>query len=153
FHEFVARARAGGLQYVGEAAYQVNPNALAPEVRETLRRLAPDRVRQEQDVDFLTHPTVRRTLLCHPEGPLPGAPPRRAGPRCLRTAVARPTRENADVAWEEPVEFRTDEGYSVTTAMPLIKAALLSVFDAWPRAVSFDELWRLVCERLPVPPG
>jgi methyltransferase-like protein/cyclopropane fatty-acyl-phospholipid synthase-like methyltransferase len=153
FHEFVTRARAAGLRYVGEAAYQVNPNALAPEVRETLRRLAPDRVRQEQYVDFLTNRTFRRTLLCHAEVPLLEAPSAAAVPRCLLTAVARPTTANADAASEEPVEFRTDEGYSVTTGMPLVKAALLSVFDAWPRAVSFDELWRLVCERLPVPPG
>jgi cyclopropane fatty-acyl-phospholipid synthase-like methyltransferase len=153
FHEFLARARAHGLQYLGEAAYQVNPNAFVLEVRETLQRLALGRVRQEQYVDFLTNRPFRRTLLCHGEVPLLEEPSAEAVTRCLLTAVARPTTEPADAASDETVEFRTDEGYSATTNMPLIKAALLSVFDAWPGAVLFDELWRLVCERLPVPPG
>src|SRR5581483_12206440 len=51
------------------------------------------------------------------------------------------------------VEFRTDEGFSASTNVPVIKAALMALYDAWPRCVPFDELWNKTCARLPERPG
>src|SRR5207248_8395852 len=44
-------------------------------------------------------------------------------------------------------------GYAASTDVPVIKAALLALYEAWPRCVPFDDLWRAVRARLPAPPG
>jgi hypothetical protein len=73
--------------------------------------------------------------------------------RCFLTGIAEPKTANPDVASDAAVEFRTDEGFGVATALPLIKAALLVLYEESPRAVSFVELWEMICARLPQPLG
>ena len=153
FHEFAARAAAKGLQYLGEAAYQTNLNEYSADFRATLHTLSPDRVHLEQYLDFATNRMFRRTLLCHAGFRVAAKPLAERLMNCGLTALARPTTENPNVASTEVVEFRTDEGFSASTNVPLIKAALLALFEAWPRCVPFEELWNLTCAKLPEPPG
>jgi hypothetical protein len=56
--------------------------------------------------------------------------------------------ENPDVASSGVVEFRADDGSSASTNIPLVKAALVALFEAWPRALAFDELTAAVQSRL-----
>jgi SAM-dependent methyltransferase len=153
FHEFAARAAAKGLQYLGEAAYHANLNEHTPDVRATLSAVSPDRLHLEQYLDFLTNRMFRRTLLCGAGLPLSQEPSAEAVMTCGVTALARPDPEDPDVASTDVVAFRTDEGFSASTNVPPIKAALLAVYEEWPRCVPFDELWQRVCAKLPAPPG
>ncbi len=153
FHEFAGRAAAKGLQYLGEAAYQINLNEYSAELRTTLQAISPDRVHLEQYLDFVTNRMFRRTLLCHAGAPVAAQPAAERLMNCGLTALARPTTENPDAASRDVVDFRTDEGASASTNMPLIKAALLAVFEEWPTCVPFEELWTRTSSKLPELPG
>jgi methyltransferase-like protein/2-polyprenyl-3-methyl-5-hydroxy-6-metoxy-1,4-benzoquinol methylase len=65
FNEFMAKARAQGLQYLGDAdvptMYSGNFTQAA---HDTLGQI-PDLIRQEQYLDFLSDRRFRSTLLCH----------------------------------------------------------------------------------------
>jgi methyltransferase-like protein/cyclopropane fatty-acyl-phospholipid synthase-like methyltransferase len=147
FHEFAARAAAHGLQYLEDARQHIRLANLAPEARATVREWAADRVALEQYLDFIGNRAFRRTLLCHDAvalspDPLPGVVP---GFRA--TALVRPTSPEPDVCSTAAVEFRGDDGQSVTTSNPLLKAALLLLCEAWPAAVAFEPLWAAAVRR------
>ncbi len=66
FHQFIDRAAAKNLQYLGEAQVTAMfAGRLGPEVEATLRRISPDLVQMEQYMDFLRNRMFRQTLLCH----------------------------------------------------------------------------------------
>jgi SAM-dependent methyltransferase len=66
FYQFVARAAAWKLRYFADARIPPMYSAgLCPEAIQTLRQLAPDPIRSEQYLDFLTRRSFRRSLLCH----------------------------------------------------------------------------------------
>lgn len=148
FHEFAAEAAAAGLQYLEEAWEHANLIGLSDEAQAALRRWAPDRIRVEQYLDFLTHRTFRRSLLCHAGVAL--TPERGADvvPTLLVSALARPTAATPDVAGTAAEEFRTDRGRTVNTNIPTVKAALVLLYEAWPAALSFDALLGAVRRRL-----
>src|SRR5262249_60395578 len=68
FHQFMERAQRYGLQYLADADVSTMlASRFPPQVAETVRRIAPDVIRQEQFLDFLTNRTFRQTLLVHAE--------------------------------------------------------------------------------------
>ncbi len=68
FHEFVARAKAHGLQYVGEASGYDAPRNLKAEALETVREMAAgDALAEQQYLDFLRMRGFRKSLLCRQE--------------------------------------------------------------------------------------
>jgi len=65
FHEFVARAKAHQLQYLGEASGYDFPRNLRPEAIEAVRGMAAgDPIAQQQYLDFLRMRGFRKSLLC-----------------------------------------------------------------------------------------
>jgi methyltransferase-like protein/cyclopropane fatty-acyl-phospholipid synthase-like methyltransferase len=148
FHQFAEQAAAAGLQYFEEAWEHSNFTGLSAEAQATLRRWAPDRIRLEQYLDFLTHRTFRRSLLCHAGVALRSGGAPDLVPGLLVSALARPTAATPDVRGTAAEEFRTDRGRVVNTNIPLIKAALLLLYEAWPTALSFDALSSGIRQRL-----
>ncbi len=68
FHEFVAHAKAHGLQYVGEASGYDTPRNLRPEAMEAVRGMAAgDAIAEQQYLDFLRMRGFRKSLLCRQE--------------------------------------------------------------------------------------
>jgi methyltransferase-like protein/SAM-dependent methyltransferase len=140
FHEFAGRAAAHGLQYLGDSSQHLRLANLAPEVQAAVREWTADRVGVEQYVDFIANRAFRRSLLCHDgvalsPDPIPGVLP------ALRaTALVRPTKPEPDVCSPAAVEFRGDHDQSITTRNPLLKAALLLLYEAWPAPVAFEPL-------------
>ena len=66
FHEFVARAEAYNLQYVGDASGYDAPRNLRPEALEAVRGMAAGRsIAEQQYLDFLRMRGFRKSLLCH----------------------------------------------------------------------------------------
>jgi methyltransferase-like protein/2-polyprenyl-3-methyl-5-hydroxy-6-metoxy-1,4-benzoquinol methylase/Fe-S-cluster containining protein len=148
FYQFMERAAAKGLQYLGEAWNHSYIQNLPPEVRDTLQQLSGDLLHLEQYVDFLRNRTFRQTLLCHQDVGLNRTPSPEILMKLMISSLARPMSANPNFAPEAPEEFRNDSETCLTTNKPLMKAALWSLYEAWPRALSFDDLWTEVQARL-----
>jgi SAM-dependent methyltransferase len=151
FYQFMARARAAGLEYLGEAWHHSPLDSLPEEVRQTLVELSRDLVDLEQWMDFIHSRTFRRTLLCRAEVPVERTPP----PDVLRpmylTALARPQSPEVDVTTPQPERFVRDDGTGATTNVPLLKAALVALFQRWPAAVPFSELLQSAMAQANIP--
>jgi methyltransferase-like protein len=154
FHEFIARARAGGLQYLGEAQlFGMATSNFPPPVEAALRHMATDVVHLEQYMDFLRNRPFRETLLCRQEVSLDWTlkPDRLA--RLWLASPVRPVSPEPDLRSLDPVQFSRPDGFHVSTWDPLLKAALVVLGESWPRAVAFPDLWVRTRERLGQQPG
>jgi SAM-dependent methyltransferase len=141
FHEFMARAAAHGLQYLGEAELgSMMVEGFSPEVREVLRRISTDFVRQEQFMDFLRNRMFRQTLLVH-DG---SAPLRKPDPAAVESLwVGGPVRRETVTAAGAPAGARTYSGASgvtVTTDNGLTQAALELIGERYPGQIGFSDL-------------
>jgi methyltransferase-like protein len=124
-----------------------------PEVQQTLRDISADLVEMEQYLDFLKNRTFRRTLLVHDHVVLNRSPPGAIVEKLLVTGMARPASARSDVTSTAAEEFHNEDGASVTSAVPLVKAALTVLFETWPRVYRFEELLAAVLARLAGTPG
>jgi methyltransferase-like protein/cyclopropane fatty-acyl-phospholipid synthase-like methyltransferase len=145
FHQFAERAAAHGLQYLEDVWSHPGAAGVAPDA---LRQWAGDRLRLEQYYDFLHNRAFRRTLLCHERVALNRDPAPDVVQSLRMTALARPTAEPPDVASAEAEEFRTERGRTLSTNIPLVKAVLRVLYEAWPCPVSFDALCAAAAGRL-----
>ena len=71
----------------------------------------------------------------------------------LITALARPQSAQPDVASDKPEQFVLDDGTTATTQTPVFKAALVELFQRWPAAVPFDDLFAAVASTLKISEG
>jgi len=126
--EFVERATAHKLQYLGDAK-------LRGATQDTS-----DRVEHEQHVDLLVDRSFRRSLLCHADIRLEPAVGVASLLACHATARARPVSNAPDVASEHSEGFRTPVGKVWSTSNRLDKALLAVLADAHPAALSFTRL-------------
>jgi hypothetical protein len=145
--QFLKRAAAAGLQYVGEA----NPRLLlppdVPEAVLTKLDSIGDRIAREQYLDFITCRKFRATILS------------RAGKNAeLRFIPERmqslyisggtfPVAPIADVRDAQEVQFRVPNALSVKVNEAVPKALFLLLGEAWPKSYRFDDLKRAVFER------
>ncbi|WP_425616713.1 methyltransferase regulatory domain-containing protein [Anatilimnocola sp. NA78] len=140
FHEFHQRASEHGLQYVSEAWQHLNLDELPKDVSESLQGISRDLIQLEQYADFLTNRTFRRTLLCQAEVQLDRSPAVEVISQLLVTALARPASETPDVRSQAEEQFRLDTGGVVSVNFPIVKAALVRAYRAWPQMVPFEQL-------------
>jgi methyltransferase-like protein/SAM-dependent methyltransferase len=142
FHEFVERAAARGLRYLGEArvATMMTSN-FAPGVDKALKLLATDQIATEQYMDFLRNRAFRETLLVHWRNtPNWQVRPERIE-RLHVASGALPAEEGpVDVRSDAPVKFRSPSGLVLSTTRPLLKGAILALANAWPGTLPFAEL-------------
>jgi methyltransferase-like protein/SAM-dependent methyltransferase len=150
FHEFVERARAHGLKFLGEAQIrQMVPGNYPAEVEQVLQRLSQDIIHMEQYMDFLRNRMFRHTLLCHPEK----TPEYSLSPKCLRglhvATVLKPANPLPDLATTASERFNMPVGpASVQITDPLLKHAVMVLIEAWPASVPFEEMCRAARSRL-----
>jgi methyltransferase-like protein len=149
FHEFAERAARHGLLYLGEADFSAMLTSnFSPEVHETLLRVAPDLIRQEQYMDFLRNRTFRQTLLVRD-----GAPVQRSvGPQRIHdlwiASPLRPVQEPPDLAADVPQSYRAPDGGTLATPNAVTKAAMGLLAERWPAAIAFGDLLRDSLARL-----
>lgn len=153
FHEFVLKAMDHGLQYLGDAEFgSMFAGNFAPQVAETLQRIAPDQVSQEQYMDFLRNRTFRQTLLVHQEQ----AVNRNLNPENAKglyiASAAKPVSQRPDIQSSSPEQFRI-EGNPVTLTLnqPIYKAAMVVLAECWPEPISFEKLCTVARTRLLLP--
>lgn len=136
FHEFMRRAAAHGLAYLGEVdLWTMLPANFGPEAERVLQPLSADVVRLEQYMDFLRMRSFRETLLCHPEAkPTPSL----RAERLEGMAVAAPLEVKQRDG--ETVTFEGRKGTTLVSREPLPRDALLHLAAVWPEAVPLEEL-------------
>lgn len=142
FHEFAEHARSHSLQFLSEAEFfSMQLAGFDLKVVDTIRLLAQgDRIKEQQYLDFLKCRRFRQSLLCHQGLALDHEPAAGRIPGLWVSSPAKLVRDVADPASEEDLEFQTPDGASMTTNLPLAKAAILYLAARWPLAVPFGEL-------------
>lgn len=147
--EFLGRARAAGLEFVAEAETPGLYAGLPDAARAAIGRWADDVPSREQYLDVVVNRAFRKTVLRRSDGRGPFVPSADALPRLSVRSTLEPASLVADPAAEGPLELHDPVGGgSVTTYSPLVKAALMELFDARPRAVAFEALQEGVRRRL-----
>jgi methyltransferase-like protein/cyclopropane fatty-acyl-phospholipid synthase-like methyltransferase len=141
FHQFVDHAARHGLQYLSEAQFfEMQSGIFSSEAVDVINQISDSRVAKEQYLDFLKCRSFRQTLLVHKEQSLDlDVRPERV----MKFYVASPIRPQdkiADLGSQEVITFVGPEKSSLKIDKPVIKAALVALGNAWPRAVQFDDL-------------
>jgi len=141
FHQFVEIANRHGLQYLGETELATMlPSNFPGDTAETLKRIAPDLVRTEQFMDFLRNRQFRQTLLVHRDVKLSRQIDARVIEKLEVASQAQPANVPVDERSDAKVEFKLPNGFSLTTATPITKAAFALMALRWPRSAPFAEL-------------
>lgn len=148
FHEFVDQTKRAGLRYLGPARFNILETTLPQETRDVLARLSTDRVRYEQYLDFILNRTFRQSLLCHPGATDLEGPTVQAVSSLRMTAMARSTTGKLDLQSETPEPFVSIHGDQLAVGRPILKAALLDLFERYPESAEFEELWTRALQRL-----
>ena len=141
FHQFMERVSRHGLRYLADTDFaSMLSSDLAPEVKETLARIAPDVLKREQFMDFLRNRTFRQTLLVREAVSLN----RKLSPLPVMSlhvaSQARPERTAFDLESDASESFLVPDGPGLKTAQPVTKAAMLALAAIWPASLSFDAL-------------
>ena len=151
FTEFIEAARREGLQFLAEADFfEMSDETLSDSAREALRKFAPgpDRVLREQYLDFLKCRRFRQTLLCRSEAALVAEPQveKVKNFRILSPAACDTGAPNLQPGVH--CRFETPKGAKCQTDLPLGKAALTLLGNAWPASVPFEQLLEAVSQYL-----
>lgn len=141
FHEFMARADAQGLRYLGESEFHAMVGSNLPAaVFQTLSKLSNDLVRMEQYMDFVRNRSFRQTLLCRKNVPLQrGISPTRLQEMQVSSRL-KTAATGKELTTAEPVRFQLGQSGSMRIEHPFVKAALRRLQEIWPERLSFDEL-------------
>jgi methyltransferase-like protein/SAM-dependent methyltransferase len=149
FHQFMDRAAAKGLQYLGEAQISAMvATKFGAEIEQILRKISPDLLHMEQYMDFLRNRMFRQTLLCHSGVKVDYAVRGDAVRSFWVSSGAKPGSPAGDVATDQPEEFRTPGKPTLTTSDRLMKAAMHCLADAAPLPLAFDDLLAAARARL-----
>ncbi len=149
FRDFVTRAHACGLAYLGESEFSSMVGAgVSNDAYQQLASEIQDIVRLEQYLDFMRNRTFRMTLLVQQ-----GRDIRRKvdGDRLqeLWVSGALVPDTPCDPATADETAFRSGNGHGLRTGHPITKAALLALRAHFPGALAFSALLSLARSRLP----
>jgi methyltransferase-like protein len=141
FEDFVQRANAHALQYLGDAEPHATAlDNLPPAVLARLRSFTSDPIALEQYADFTQNRTFRRSLLCRADIALIETPTPERMRRLFAATPVKPLASAPDLRAGVSESFRTERGKTFSSTHAVAKAALVTMAAAWPRAISFDEL-------------
>ena len=139
FTEFMARARAAGLDYLADAVLSTMlPGTLGEDAARELSGMD-DRIRVEQLMDYARLRKFRRTLLVRREAAVRGAPDLDAfaGLACHADLASD---EELDFANDAPQAFRLPAGGECRIAHPLAKAAAMVLAMRYPDSLGWYQL-------------
>jgi SAM-dependent methyltransferase len=149
-HEVAEAAARHGLQYLGDANFGYSQLFGLPDAAVKLVEQIPESraMEREQYLDFVTGRMFRRTLLVHDDVVLE----RDVGPAKVRdffiAGRLTPAEQGVDARAPGAVTFRAANGRTVRVEDALGKAALLRLGEAWPGALTFDDLLQQAQARL-----
>jgi SAM-dependent methyltransferase len=138
FHEFIARARKHGLQFLAEAD-KSGSELLPTAAQQALAEMRLDVIRSEQYIDFLRNSSFRSTLLCRADVTLSRDVAAQRVKSLQVRGLATPKIAVPDVRAPGVVEFSTRYG-PASVEHPALKALALALHDARPGTLSIDAL-------------
>ncbi|HEY2862393.1 MAG TPA: class I SAM-dependent methyltransferase [Casimicrobiaceae bacterium] len=149
FEQFVERAVARGLRYLGDSDVRTMLSMGLPAgVDATLNRIAPGLMRREQFLDFLKSRSFRQSLLIREGATLD----RKLSPsRITSLRIAAPVQREGlpdDLASDRTETFRLADGRAVEASDRILKAALTVLAEQWPLAMPFDQLLEAAAARV-----
>jgi SAM-dependent methyltransferase len=150
FHEFAAHAARHGLQYLADADLFEMQDRIYPEtVARTLADLGrTDFLLKEQYLDFLKARRFRQTLLCRADVAVDRAPRPESVGRFALASKARPISPTPDLGPGVVEEFRAPRGGAMRVDLPVAKAAMVHLSEAWPLRLPFADLVIAAADRL-----
>ncbi len=140
FQQFAGRVADSGLQYLCEAEFQREAAQFSDALLRHLEESSQDRIAYEQQIDCLLNETFRKSLLCHSEVAVSTQPSLANLPSLAMRMAGKWEMPTDDLGSDRPAVFRSEGGGAITTASPLLKAALAALTSAWPAAISLCEL-------------
>lgn len=139
FADFMAAARAAGLEYVADTALaSMLPGTLPEAARDRVTEI-PDRIEREQAMDFLRARRFRRTLLARAGSAIGSAPDLDAF-RALALHADLHSEEEIDLAATIPQDFFSATGARFAVRHPLAKAAVMLLSARFPDSVPYEDL-------------
>jgi methyltransferase-like protein/SAM-dependent methyltransferase len=148
FHEFVSRAAAKGLRYLGDSDLRTMATRdLHPEAQKVLATSL-SQIETEQYMDFLRNRMFRMSLLIHDDKQHNLNIDNQVLRDFYLASAMRPTGPVTDLNSTQPMEFATGSGDKATVSLPLVKAMLVILAEVWPRRLQFLELLKLSAERV-----
>lgn len=150
FHEFMARARATGLEYLGDPELQTMPvDNMPPQIAQTLRTIN-DPVLAEQYMDFLGNRRFRNTLLCHAESVLDRNIGREFLDSFWLAGNFHPVTPYSEARLLDSGKLTfTDKHISISTAHPLGKLVLCTLVEQSGAPLRIAEIAGKVAARAP----
>jgi methyltransferase-like protein/SAM-dependent methyltransferase len=142
FYQFIDRAAAKGLQYLGEAQVaSMYTGNLSPDIEKTLRSVATDLVQMEQYMDFVRNRGFRQTLLTHQDVRIDRRIRAEHLANLYVASPLQPAPPDGDVRGVDSLTLRhRRDDRSMTTRSPLVKAAMIHLASVWPASVPCSEL-------------
>jgi len=140
FHQFAERLAAHRLQFLCEAKFHAQAASFSAELTSQLDALARDRLEYEQQIDLVCNGTFRRSLVCHADVPIAARPAPLALQQLRLATRVEPVRNPPDMTSQAAEEFRGADKETITTTLPLLKAALVCLSEQRPRSLPFAEL-------------
>jgi methyltransferase-like protein/ubiquinone/menaquinone biosynthesis C-methylase UbiE len=154
FHEFVARARNAGLDYLGESEFfTMLGTDIADEAKVRLSTEIQDIVRLEQYFDFMNNRSFRMTLLVHQNTEISRkVTSERISPlwvSAITNAGFQGSASTKALSSASQQKYQPEvAGAYLTTNAPIVKAALLLLQEAYPANIYFEKLLLAARERL-----
>jgi methyltransferase-like protein/predicted O-methyltransferase YrrM len=148
FHEFSSASNRHGLKYIGDSDVRtMSTRDLTPEAQQLLTK-TPSMIETEQYMDFLRNRMFRTSLIVHdnknPIYNLNSA----AIVNFNVISTLTPAEQNMDLHSANPAQFITHDGATIGTTEPLIKAALLCLFESSPNSMNTAEIIEGAFKRL-----
>lgn len=144
FKDFVAKAGAHKLAYLGEAQLEeMIPHHLGPKVMDALNRVSGGNILAiEQYLDFFRNRRFRRTLLVREELAA-GLKRDISAEGLMKFHVAAAFKIEGDSPLHTTVEqkFSDSEGRNLASTQPMAKAMMHTLNDAWPETLSVPQ-WK-----------
>jgi methyltransferase-like protein/trans-aconitate methyltransferase len=146
FRDFLGRAAAQGLQYLGEAeiAYMFWHD-IPPKQQQDLARLPVEVA--EQLMDFIRNRAFRKTLLCQGNVELDRQPSAALLETLHFGLENKADLHGLDLHSAKPLQLQIG-GNTLQIAEPLLQAALAELCEAFPASSSVPALSKRACERL-----
>ncbi len=139
FSEFCRRLAAKRLRYLGEAQFwSMIPNIrFASELMERLGTMAPSLLEKEQYADLLRNRQFRQTLICH-AGIQPDYDVHADRLASFKISACLKSAHEPDFSAELPKRVTSELGK--TPRSPIVKAALGSLDEVWPKPLAFEDI-------------
>ncbi len=143
FCEFIGRAQEHRLGFLGEASISdLALSRISANFADALKKLSRGNLLETQQyLDFFQNRSFRQTLLIHQKSMKQVK--RTISPTCLQpflfSCAMSPT-SSASLETREAMAFRDPVGRSVNLDAPVLKAMLMTFFQSYPLALTYDDL-------------